>query len=157
LPQVEVDAVDISEDALAVAQRNVECHHLQERVRLLRSDLFEQLSGERYDLIVSNPPYVSREEMQGLPQEYLQEPRLGLESGVQGLDAAIHMLAKAPDYLNDRGVLVMEVGNSEQALIERFPEVPFLWVEFAHGGHGVFILTQKQLQQFHSCFEEQLE
>lgn len=151
-PDATVDAVDISTDALAVAQINVERHHMQGRVQLLRSNLLDEVPQTSYDLMVSNPPYVSSEEMQTLPQEYLREPRLGLESGEQGLDAAIRILAAAPRYLNEDGVLVMEVGNSAQALVERFPEVPFLWVDFAHGGQGVFILEVGQLREHHSLF-----
>lgn len=151
-PDATVDAVDISTDALAVAQINVEQHHMQSRVQLRCSNLLDEVPQTAYDLIVSNPPYVSSEEMQTLPQEYMREPRLGLESGEQGLDAAIRILTAAPHYLSDDGVLVMEVGNSEQALVDRFPEVPFMWVDFAHGGEGVFILEAPQLREYHSLF-----
>jgi ribosomal protein L3 glutamine methyltransferase len=111
-----VDALDISEAALTVARINVENHGLEERVRLLRSDLFGALKDERYDLVVTNPPYVAQVEMAALPAEYRYEPTLALASGVQGLDAVIRILAEAPAHLNPGGILVAEVGNSAERL-----------------------------------------
>ncbi len=143
----DVDMTDISEDALAVAQHNIEAHGLEGRVRAVRSDLFRDLAGQRYDLIVSNPPYVGREELESLPPEYRHEPALGLASGEQGLDAVLEILHQAGDHLTDAGVLVVEVGNTQELLMEALPEAPFTWLEFQRGGQGVFLLTREQLRE----------
>lgn len=145
-PGVQVDAVDISPDALAVTRINLERHQLQERVRVVQSDVFSALDGERYDLIVSNPPYVSHAEMDELPAEYLHEPELGLRAGADGLDIVRRILAKAEAHLAPHGVLVVEVGDAESALADAYPTVPFIWLEFEHGG-GVFVLTAQQLKE----------
>lgn len=145
-PDVEVDLVDISEDALALALENVVRHGVEERVRIVQGDLFAGL-GERYDLIVTNPPYVSREEVDELPEEYRHEPELGLVSDDGGLEIPLRILREAPQYLSEDGVLIMEVGYSWQALAERLPQVPFLWLEFAQGGEGVCRLTARQLRE----------
>lgn len=145
-PDAEVDLTDISEDALAVARRNIEAHGLEGRVQAIRSDLFQVLAGRRYDLIVSNPPYVGREELASLPPEYHHEPSLGLASGEQGLDAVLEILHRAGDHLTDDGVLVVEVGNTQDLLTEVLPEAPFTWLEFQRGGQGVFLLTREQLR-----------
>ncbi|MES9966754.1 MAG: 50S ribosomal protein L3 N(5)-glutamine methyltransferase [Sedimenticola sp.] len=152
-PDASVDAVDLSQEALAVARVNVARHELGGRVEPIQSDLFEGLKGRRYDLIVSNPPYVSLEEMEELPDEYLREPSLGLEAGADGLDIVSRILREAADYLEPEGVLVVEVGNSDIALAERYPEVPFLWLEFERGGHGVFVLTADQLNEYQAVFD----
>lgn len=148
----EVDAVDVSADALAVAEVNVARHGLEGRVRLVLSDLFDSVRGRSYDLIVSNPPYVSATEMAGLPAEYRHEPALGLAAGEEGLDVVRRILRTAPDYLGDDGLLVVEVGNSETALVERYPEVPFVWPEFARGDGGVFLLDGSSLRRFRHLF-----
>ena len=151
-PEASVDAVDISDAALAVARINVENHGFNERVRLLRSDLFSALKDERYDLIVTNPPYVAQVEMAALPPEYRHEPTLALASGAQGLDAVIRILAEAPSHLNPGGILVAEVGNSAERLQEKFPAVPFTWLTTSVGDESVFLLTAEQLRQYHTTF-----
>lgn len=154
--QAHVDAADISDDALAVAQANVERYELQDWVRLVKSDLFAGLGGARYQLIISNPPYVSAEEMAALPEEYRHEPTLGLAAGSAGLDVVIRILAQAGQHLEPDGILVVEVGNSQVALAEAFPEVPFLWLDFERGGHGVFLLDVQQVQQYQALFQNAL-
>ncbi|MEQ9888204.1 50S ribosomal protein L3 N(5)-glutamine methyltransferase [Pectobacterium zantedeschiae] len=144
-PEAEVDAVDISNDALAVTEQNIQQHELEYRVTPIRSDLFRDLPAIRYDLIVTNPPYVDEEDMSDLPQEFRFEPELGLAAGNDGLDLVRRILACAPDYLSDDGVLICEVGNSMVHLIDQYPEIPFTWLEFDNGGDGVFMLTQSQL------------
>jgi ribosomal protein L3 glutamine methyltransferase len=151
-PQAGVDATDISAAALAVALINVTQHGLRERVRLIESDLFAALPGERYDLIVTNPPYVARAELATLPEEYRHEPSLALVSGQDGLDAVTRILAAAADHLQPQGVLVAEVGNSNVALAAAFPEVPFLWLTTASGDDSVFLLTATQLRQHRAVF-----
>ena len=146
-PEAQVDAVDISEDALAVARINVENHGLRERVQLIRSDLFEALAGKRYDLIVTNPPYVGQNEMTTLPPEYRHEPALALASGEDGLTAVTRILAEAASHLNSGGILVAEVGNSAEVLQEKFVAVPFTWLVTSTGDESVFLLTVEQLQQ----------
>lgn len=152
-PEASVDATDISPDALAVAGLNRGHYQLEERLELLQSDLFSALQGRRYDIIVSNPPYVDAEDMSELPDEFRHEPELGLTAGEEGLDLVVPMLAQASDHLNPGGILVVEVGNSWEALERRFPEVPFTWLEFEHGGHGVFVLDAKTLAAHRHVFE----
>lgn len=146
-PEAEIDAVDISPDALAVAKINCLRHHAEDRVSLIESDLFNNLPEKKYDLIVSNPPYVSQEEMDTLPEEYLHEPALGLEAGEDGLDYIRRIAHDASDYLSAHGVLIVEVGNSEQTLMDSFPDAPFTWIEFERGEGGVFVLTKDQVDQ----------
>ncbi len=147
-PAAHVDATDISSDALAVAKINVHRHQLDDQVTLYQADLFNGLASKKYDIIVSNPPYVSVEEMKTLPNEYRHEPELGLVSGVAGLDCALTILKNAAKYLKPTGVLIVEVGNSEEALAELLPQVPFTWIEFERGGGGVFALTAEQLTEY---------
>jgi ribosomal protein L3 glutamine methyltransferase len=144
-PEWQVDLADISEEALSLARENIEYQDVTDRVRAIRSDLFEGLSGRRYDLIVSNPPYVSEQEYDALPPEYSHEPALGLRAGADGLDFALRILAGAADHLTDEGVLVVEVGESEKALVKLLPDVPFNWIEFAVGQMGVFVLDRDDL------------
>jgi ribosomal protein L3 glutamine methyltransferase len=146
-PRAKVDALDISPGALQVCRRNVRRLGLQKRVSALRSDYFAAVSGRRYDIIVSNPPYVGSAEMRTLPREYRHEPRLGLASGRDGLDAARAILAGARRHLTPHGILVVEVGNSERALLRAFPRLRFVWPQIAIGGGGVFVLQARDLQE----------
>jgi ribosomal protein L3 glutamine methyltransferase len=146
LPRARVDAADISEAALEVAGANVRLHRLGRRVRLVRSDHFRALRGSTYDIILTNPPYVGARELQGLPPEYRHEPRVALAAGRTGLDSVRIILRDAGRHLRPRGLLVVEVGNSEHALRRAFPRRPFVWLEFERGGGGVFLLTREQLQ-----------
>lgn len=148
----EVDAVDISEEALEVAEFNIENHGLTHRVYPMQSDLFNSIVPTPYDIIVTNPPYVDVEDMGDLPDEYHIEPELALASGIDGLDITRQILLKAPDYLSEQGILICEVGNSMVHLIAQFPEVPFTWLEFENGGLGVFMLTREQLVEYSDCF-----
>lgn len=147
-PDAEVDAVDISSEALAVAAINCEQLEVGDQLTLIESNCFNNVSKMNYDLIVSNPPYVGKEEMQTLPDEFRHEPVLALETSNNGLAIVENILHKAHDYLNDGGILVVEVGNSEEALCEAYPLVPFTWLDLSHGGQGVFLLTKKQLEEF---------
>ena len=151
-PNAEVDAADISKAALEVAEKNKATHKLGSRLNVIESDLFSNLQGRRYDLIVSNPPYVDAEDMGNLPDEFKHEPELGLTAGDDGLDLVIPMLRDAKHHLTPEGVLIVEVGNSEQALAEKFPEVPFMWLSFEYGGDGVFMLDANEIEKHHDIF-----
>lgn len=150
----EVDAVDISEDALDVAQYNIASHALEHRVFPILSDGFTALAGAKYDLIVTNPPYVDAEDMADLPDEYRHEPELGLASGEDGLALTRHILQHAAAHLNDGGVLVCEVGNSMVQLQQDYPDVGFDWLEFSHGAIGVFAITKAELVRCQSMFQD---
>jgi ribosomal protein L3 glutamine methyltransferase len=140
-----VDAADISAPALNVCRRNARRLGLGKRVAALRSDYFSAVPARRYDIIVSNPPYVGRAEMRTLPPEYRHEPKLGLVSGVDGLDSVRAIFARAREFLDDDGILVVEVGNSEHALTRAFPRAPFIWPQISIGGGGVFLLHARDL------------
>jgi len=150
LPNAVVDASDISDDALAVAEVNIDQHDIADQVQLIKSDLFANLKGKTYDLIVTNPPYVDAEEMASLPEEFRHEPVLGLAAGDDGLDAIITILRQAASHLREDGILIAEVGASEEMLVQTYPEVPFFWFDFEQGGTGVFMLTRDQLVQYFS-------
>jgi ribosomal protein L3 glutamine methyltransferase len=147
-----VDAADLSEAALAVARLNVRRYRLGRRVKPVHSDLFQALKGRRYDVIVTNPPYVACAEMKTLPREYRHEPELALVSGRQGLDAITRILADAGEHLNPGGILVGEVGNSAEALQKKFPGVPFVWLTTSSGDESVFLLTAEELARHHRVF-----
>ncbi len=155
LPDAAVDLADISPAALAVARRNCRRHGLRDRVRVLQSDLFAGVGSDEddaYDLIVSNPPYVSVAQMETLPAEYRHEPSLALAAGELGLDLVLRILRDAPDYLADDGVLVVEVGDSAAALAAALPQVPFTWLDFERGGEGVLTLDCATLAAHHDRF-----
>ncbi len=140
-----VEASDISEEALAVARINVRRHRLARRVSLVKSNHFRALAGRRYDIIVSNPPYVGARELAGLPPEYTHEPKLALSAGADGLRSVRVILREAGKHLRPRGILVVEVGDTERAVRRAFPRKPFTWLQFERGGGGVFLLTAEQL------------
>lgn len=144
-PEWQVDVVDISPDALSLARENIAFQHVEDRVEAIESDLFHGLHGRTYDLIVSNPPYVTEDEYAAMPGEYSHEPKLGLTSGVDGLDLCLRMLDEAANYLSEDGLLIVEVGESEHALAALLPEVPFVWIEFKVGAMGVFALERRDL------------
>lgn len=152
-PEAQIDAVDISPDALEVADMNIQEHQLAERVYPIESDLFISLEGQRYDLIVSNPPYVDAEDMADLPEEFQHEPELALAAGEDGLDLVEQMLRQATQYLNDGGWMFVEVGNSEVHMQHRFAGLDVQWLEFAQGGHGIFAVSKETLVQFFNSQE----
>ena len=151
-PHAEIDAVDISHQALEVAQQNIMNYGLENQVYTVYSDLFSNLTGMHYDLIVCNPPYVDAQELQNMPQEYHHEPILGLEGGHDGLFFVKRILREALSYLKEDGTLIVEVGLSQTTLMEQYPEVPFMWLEFERGGEGVFLFTAEQLRYYAEVF-----
>jgi len=151
-PEAEVDAADLSIDALNVAQINIENHGLSEQVIPIQSDVFSGVEGLSYDLIVTNPPYVDQEDIDCLPTEYSHEPEMGLGCGEDGLDIVRVILAQSAQHLNDNGILICEVGNSQFHVEALYPQVDFTWLTFERGGHGVFMLTKAQLIKFSDAF-----
>lgn len=147
LPDTRVDLADIDADALALARENTDLLKLEDRVELISSDLFVGLRGRQYDLIVTNPPYVDDVDIASMPAEYSFEPSLALGSGSDGLNAIREILSQAVHHLSPDGLLVAEVGNSWESLERAFPDVPFTWIELQRGGHGVFVLTARELAE----------
>ncbi|MBJ7538239.1 50S ribosomal protein L3 N(5)-glutamine methyltransferase [Marinomonas transparens] len=143
----QIDISDISEAALLVAKQNIKRHEVEDRVQAIHSDMFKGVEGKQYDLIICNPPYVDADDFNQAPAEFHNEPELALTSGEDGLDFTRKFLSQAAHYLQDDGILVYEVGNTEVALQAAYPHVPFMWVELGHGGNGVFILTKEQLSE----------
>jgi ribosomal protein L3 glutamine methyltransferase len=147
-PNCRVDLADISPEVLAICRENVHLHAVEDRLEVIQSDLFSALPDVRYDLILSNPPYVGSREMATLPTEYRHEPRLALQAEEEGLSIVRRILKGALDYLAPDGVLIVEVGNSAQLLQDSYPEIPFIWLDFARGGEGVFLLGAQDLAQY---------
>jgi len=147
-PNAAVDVIDISPDAIDVANINIEKYGLQEQITAIQSDMFTALKGKRYDVIISNPPYVDAPSMAQLPEEYRNEPQLALGSGEAGLDHTHTLLHDAANYLNDGGILVVEIGHNRDALLETYPDVPFTWLEVDSGNEFVFLLTKAQLERY---------
>ena len=144
-PNALVDAVDLSPAALEVAQRNVADYHLQDQVSLIQSDLFAQLKGKQYDIIISNPPYVDAESVAALPAEYLHEPKLALGSGSDGLDATREILRQAAAHLTPHGILIVEIGHNRDVLEAAYPDLPFTWLDVSAGDQFVFLLHRNDL------------
>jgi ribosomal protein L3 glutamine methyltransferase len=155
-PEAEVVLGDLSFEALEVANQNIERHALDDRVYTVQGDGFAGLPGQRFDLIVSNPPYVDAEDFADMPAEYQHEPALGLACGNDGLDLVRRMLAEAADHLTEKGTLIVEVGNSQVHVEALYPEVDFTWLEFERGGHGVFLLAAQQCREHQQLFRERL-
>jgi len=154
IPQAAVEAIDIDSDALEVAKKNIALYGLEKELRLIQSDLFSGLKeDDRFDIIISNPPYVPSPSMKTLPQEYLHEPHLALDGGEDGLIFVNHMLKQASKHLTPHGILIIEVGEAQQFLIEKYPLVPFTWLQFTHGGDGVFLLTKQELDDCEEYFQ----
>ncbi|MDQ7728401.1 50S ribosomal protein L3 N(5)-glutamine methyltransferase [Halomonas sp. SpR8] len=152
LPTCEVALADISQEALAVARQNITRHDVGDRVRAVESDVFSGLEGKRYDLIVSNPPYVDARDLATMPAEFRHEPTLALGAGRDGLDIVRRILREAREHLSEEGWLIVEVGNSDRHVEAAFPDVPFLWLEFERGGQGVFALSAAELDAHAASF-----
>ncbi len=149
-----VVASDYSSEALAVARINRENHALEERLQLIKSDLFQAIAPQKFDIIVTNPPYVSTQEMQTLAAEFEHEPTMALQAGETGMDLVLPILKQAGKFLSDNGILVVEVGYSQAELEQLFPQVAFCWLDFDYGGQGVFLLTAEQLDQYQDIFNQ---
>ena len=148
-----ITLVDISDDALDVANQNIAKFQLKDRVKAVKSDLFTELKGQKFDVIVSNPPYVDTNDLNAMPAEYQFEPRLALEAGGDGLDLAKTIILEADKYMTESAVLIVEVGNSQYALMDMCPDIPFTWLSFAEGGDGVFLLTYAELVKYKEHFK----
>ena len=144
-PDARVDLAETDVAALEVCRRNIDLHHCTDRVRMMRSDVFSGVKGTRYDLIVANPPYVPAGEVKALPAEFRHEPRKALEAGKDGMDIVARILAKAPEHLTEEGMLICEVGGSVPEFNARWPQLPVTWLEFEHGGDGVFLISRADL------------
>ncbi|MGV8844062.1 MAG: 50S ribosomal protein L3 N(5)-glutamine methyltransferase [Pseudomonas sp.] len=155
-PEAEVVLADLSFDALEVAYENILRHDLEERVYTVQGDGFDGLPGQRFELIISNPPYVDAEDFADMPAEYQHEPALGLACGEDGLNLVRRILAEAADHLTERGLLIVEVGNSQVHVCALYPEVDFTWLEFEQGGHGVFLLAAAQCREHQALFRTRL-
>lgn len=155
--EAEVVLADLSFDALEVANQNIERHGLEERVYTVQGDGFAGLPGQRFDLIVSNPPYVDAEDFADMPAEYQHEPAMGLACGNDGLDLVRRMLAEAADHLSEQGILIVEVGNSQVHVEALYPEVDFTWLDFERGGHGVFLLAAEQCRDHQALFRSRVQ
>ncbi len=155
-PNAQVDLVDLSADALVVAQQNIEHYHLEDVVTVIESDLFTELKGKKYDLIVSNPPYVDKIEMDALPEEFQQEPEMGLAAGDDGLDLVRIILAQAAEHLTDQGTLIVEVGVSQYFMEQVYPELPLYWFGFENGGEGVFAIQKSELDVFQELLDSRM-
>lgn len=147
--QADVDLSDVSPEALAVAESNIGLHGLEDRVQTLQSDVFDQIES-RYDVILSNPPYVDAEDLADMPEEYQHEPALGLAAGADGLDIAHRIIAGAANHLTEKGLLIVEVGNSWGAMDDAYPDLPLTWLEFENGGDGVFLISAPDLREWQS-------
>jgi len=152
IPGCEVDLVDLSAAAIEVSRQNIQQHDLSHRVRVFQSDLFESLPPQHYDLIISNPPYVGAQEMALLPKEYRHEPEMALQAEDEGLEIVRRILKESPAFLAPEGILIVEVGNSATLLQERYPDVPFVWLDFSRGGDGVFIFGAQDLAKYADLF-----
>lgn len=155
-PEAEVVLADLSFEALEVANQNIERHGLEERVYTVQGDGFDGLPGQRFDLILSNPPYVDAEDFADMPAEYHHEPAIGLACGADGLDLVRRILAESADHLTEQGLLIVEVGNSQVHVEALYPEVDFTWLEFQRGGHGVFLLAAAQCREHRELFRSRL-
>jgi len=152
-PDAIVDAIDLDKGALEVAAKNVKQYNLESRLHLMCSDLFDNLSDQKYDIIISNPPYVGTFEYENLPHEYRHEPKMALEAGLDGLNIVRKILHHAHHYLSPKGILVVEVGLTQEAVEAAFPHIPFTWLQFENGGEGVFLLTFDELLEFNQYFQ----
>lgn len=144
-PETEISAIDLSNDALTIAKKNIKKHNLNKQIKLIQSDLFSKLKNYQYDIIITNPPYVSKKEIKNLPEEYQHEPQISLISSKNGLNIVHHILKDSVNYLTNRGILICEVGDNMFNLIKQFPDIPFKWLDFQNGGYGVFMLTKQEL------------
>ena len=150
--QAQIDAIELSDDAIEVAKINIKKHELEARVNLIKSNLFNKIKNKKYDLIISNPPYVNQHDLDNMPKEFCHEPKMALAAGKDGLDLVRIILKEAQNHLNKDGLLIIEVGNSQADLEKLYPKVPFTWLDFEDGAYGVFVLTYQQLIDHKSYF-----